>query len=93
MLKRILIMALLLCMVFPLLAACGSDEITAEKAEKIVLKELGVSAEEAKLHVHLSEFDGMPCYQVFATVNGKTWEYLLSYTGEILSVSESNHSH
>lgn len=92
--KRIIVIAVLACLVLTLLAACGNGNITAEKAQKIVLKDLGVSANQAELHVHTGEFEGKPCYSIYATVDGHTWEYLVDYnSGEILSKTESSHSH
>lgn len=91
---RLIAIAVLACMLLGLLAACGSGEITPEKAQKIVLKDLGVSANKAEMHVHTGEFEGKPCYSVYATVDGHTWQYLVDYnTGEILSKTESDHSH
>ena len=91
--KRILSLIVLTCMLLTLLAAC-SGEITPEKAQKIVLKDLGVSANQAEMHVHVGEHEGMPCYSIYATVDGHTWEYLVdSQTGEILAINESSHSH
>ncbi len=91
--KRILSLILLSCLLLTLLAGC-SDEITPEKAQKIVLKDLGVSANKAELHVHVGEFEGKPCYSIYATVDGETLEYLVdSETGEILAINESTHSH
>lgn len=90
---RILSLIVLSCMLLTLLAGCGG-EITPEKAQKIVLKDLGVSAKEAALHVHVGEFEGKPCYSIYATVDGHTLEYLVdSETGEILAINESSHSH
>lgn len=92
--KSLLILALLVCMVFSLLTACGNGTITAEKAEKIVLKELGVTAEEANPHVHIGEYEGQPCYSVYITVGGVTWEYFVDSTsGDILGYQKSSHSH
>lgn len=92
--KRMIAMALLLCMALTLLTACGGGPITAEKAEKIVLKEVGMSAEEAHPHVHVGEYEGKPCFSVYITVGGVNWEYLVdSTTGDILTYRQSSHSH
>lgn len=92
--KRIIAILAISCMLLALLTACGSDGITPEKAEKIVLKELGVSASEVEVHVHVGEHDGLPCYSVYVTMDGETLAYLVdSNTGEILDVVESDHSH
>lgn len=94
--KRILAIALLACLVLSLLAACGNDDgiIDAEKAQKIVLEHLGVASNKASMHIHTDEHNGKPCYSIYATVDGKTWEYLVdAETGEILSVMETKHNH
>ena len=96
MIKRILALALLACLVLALLAACGKNDgvISAEKAQKIVLEHLGVASNQATMHIHTGDYEGRPCYSIYATVEGKTWEYLVdAATGEILSVLETKHSH
>ncbi len=95
--KRMIAIAVLACMLLALLVGCGSGNITAEKAEKIALKDLGVSARKAdSVDVHTGTFDGMPCYSVYITVDGHHWIYMIDFTnGEILSATESDtgHSH
>ncbi len=92
--KRLIAVVSVVCLLLVLLAACGGDGISMEKAQRIVLKDLGVSANEATMHVHIGEYEGMPCYSIYVTVGGKTLEYLVdSQSGEILEVNESNHSH
>ena len=92
--KRVVSLVVLICLLVSLLAACGDGTITKEKAQQIALKDMGVSASEATVHVHIGEYEGMPCYSVYVTVDGKTMEYLIdSNSGEILLVQESSHSH
>ena len=92
--KRLLSLAVLLCMLVTLLAACGGGPISKEKAQSIALKDMGVSASDATVHVHVGEHNGEPCYSVYVTANGKTMEYLIdSESGEILEVRESDHKH
>lgn len=93
--RRITFVLALVCMLALLLAACGGDgKVTAEKAERIVLDELGMSAGQANPHVHVGEHEGKPCYSVYVTVDGVTWEYLVDgATGEILESRKSSHSH
>lgn len=92
--KKCIIAVLVLVCILAMLTACGSKEITPEKAQKIVLEDLGVSADEAELHVHIGEYEGKPCYSIYVTIEGETLEYLVdSATGEILDINESSHSH
>lgn len=95
MLKRVLTILLTAVLLLGLLAGCNdSDTITAEKAQQIVLDDLGVSADKAEMHLHVGEFEGKPCYSIYVTVGGVTKEYLIdSNTGEILSINNSNHGH
>ena len=78
-----------------LLAGCQkSDTISVEAAQKVVLQDLGVTADQVQLHVHVGEYEGKPCYSIYVTVNGENLEYLIdSHSGEILAVNHSDHSH
>ena len=90
--KKLFLFLLVLCMILP---GCGSDKsgISEDEAIAIVLKDLGVSAEEATFHVHTS-MDKTPCYLIYATVGTQTMEYTLRMVdGKILSAVESSHSH
>ncbi len=92
--KRVLALLLLAVVMVGLLAACGSKTISAEKAEKIVLKDLGAKADEVEMHFHVTEFDGVPCFGIYATYKGVTWAYSIdAATGEILNKEESDHAH
>lgn len=94
--KRIIAIVALACMLLTLLTACGSDTISAEKAQKIALKDLGVSASKATVDVHVGEHEGIPCYSVYITVGSDHWVYMIDcVSGEILSSAESDtgHSH
>ena len=93
--KRIISVLAAAILVLGLLAGCEkSDTISAEKAQQIVLEDLGVSAEKAQMHMHVGEYAGKPCYSIYVTVNGETLQYLIdSNTGEILDITHSDHSH
>lgn len=92
--KPMMTLLVLICTLSLLLSACGGGPISKEKAQSIALKDMGVSASDATVHVHVGEHDGEPCYSVYVTANGKTMEYLIdSESGEILEVRESNHKH
>lgn len=93
--KRMIAMVAMTCMLVALLAACGNNGmISTAKAEKIVLKDLGVSASKADVDVHTGQYDGKPCYAVYVTVDGHHWQYLVDVqTGEILSAKETDQGH
>ena len=91
--KTIAIICLTLCLALSL-CACGNKTISAEKAQQIVLDDLGVKADEVEMHLHVGEFEGTPCFSIYVTIEGETLEYLIeSNTGEILDIRESSHSH
>lgn len=91
--KKTVILILLVCL---MLTACGSQEndiLTVEKAQQIVLEDLGVSADEVSMHVHVGSGD-IPSYSIYVTVGEESYEYVIdAATGQILSISESTHSH
>lgn len=90
---RVLAFVLLVALLLPVLAACGGP-ITQAKAEKIALKDLGVSQSEATCHTHVATLDGELCYTVYVTAGGHTYEYFITGEGEILQSGESQgHSH
>lgn len=92
--KRIIAIVAVACMLLTLLTACGNGNISAEKAQKIALKDLGVSASKATVDVHAGSHEGMPCYSVYITVGDEHWIYLIDITsGEILSATESDSGH
>ena len=93
--KRIVSVLFAAILVLGLLAGCSkSDTISAEQAQKVVLEDLGVTADQVQLHLHVGEFEGKPCYSVYVTIGGENLQYLVdSHTGEILDISHSSHSH
>ena len=93
--KRFLAIFLIVCTMAAMLCGCGNDGlISAEKAQKIVLKDLNVSAKDVTMHTHPATYENEACYSIYVTVNGKTLEYLIKAAdGEILAVNESEHSH
>ena len=92
--RRILACILLAVLVCGLIAGCGSKVITAEKAQKIVLKDLGAKASEVEFHMHTAEYNGVVCFGIYATYKGETWAYTIDpSTGEILNKEESDHAH
>ncbi len=80
-------------------ADSGNDDgpLSTDDAKKVVLNDLNTKESKVdSIHIHAAEEDGIPCYSVYVTYNGKNWEYLINgLTGEILEKeeSDSNHSH
>jgi uncharacterized membrane protein YkoI len=96
--KRIFAIALMALLLLGILAGCKNDgPLTEEEAKQIVIEHSGASAREAaNVHVHLGENkDGAVVFNVYVTVNNKSYTYVLhATTGEILSVTEGGgHSH
>lgn len=94
--KRLTSIILLLCIVVSLLTACdsGSDILSAEDAQKIVMEDLGASAGELEMHTHVGTHEDVACYSIYVTVDGQSLEYMIdAATGEILAINESSHSH
>ena len=93
--KRVFILALIAVMLLGLLAGCKNDgPLTEEEAKQIVIEHSGASAREAA-NVHVENKDGAVVFNVYVTVNNKSYTYVLhATTGEILSITEgSGHSH
>ncbi len=96
--KRILAILLLAAVLMGALAACSSNELlTEDEVKKIVTDHAcadGAKATSVDFHGIGETEDGQVCFQVYITVNGKTFLYQVHATsGEILSVAESSHSH
>ena len=94
MLKKLVSALVLVCMVCCLLAACGSKNITAEEAWKVVQKDLGEFADKAETpHIHNGTYDNQECFNIFVTVAGESLVYVVSATGEILHKGVGSHNH
>ncbi len=92
--KKVIAILILLALSVSLLAACGQKFITTEKAEKIALKEMGLTGEAVEaVHTHVAETADGPAYSIHVEYEGQTYEYvILAATGEILS-SGTVHGH
>ena len=89
MLKKTVVLVLIVCLLGTLLCACGK-KITAEEAYQIVLKDLGDLASTVQSpHIH----EGKDGYNIYLTVNGLQFAYLISYSGKIVSKGPGGHSH
>lgn len=96
--KRVIALLLLAVMLVGALAACGKEELLTEaEVKKIVTDHAcadGSVAGNVDFHGIGETKDGQVCYQVYITINGKTFLYQVHATsGEILSITESSHSH
>ena len=92
--KRILSLVLVLVLVLAM-TACGGKAISGVKALKIAAEDAGCStadiADVAHTHVSTAE-DGTPCYNIHFSFDGEDYNYMISATGEILSVTnEAGH--
>ena len=91
--KKIVSLMLVTVLLLTMLVGCGSG-MSVEKAQKIVLKDLGVSADQVTMHTHIGSYENTPCFSIYVTVNGENLEYSVSAdTGEILNVAHSDHAH
>ena len=87
--KRLLAIFLLAALMLTLFAACGGDKgsmLSAEDAQKVVLKDLDVSAKQVSdIHTHTAMQDNIPCYNIHVTLKGVEYEYLINArTGDII---------
>ena len=96
MLKRIVAVILLVAMLGCLLAACEEKDksITGLQAKQMVLTDLGLTEDQASVHVHNGAASGEPCYLVYVTYGDQTLEYVIRIAdGQILSKGAGSHSH
>lgn len=86
------ICSLVLVLVLALsLTACGGKAISAVKAQKIAVKDAGAKVSEAEgIHTHIgTAADGTPYYDIHFSVDGTPYNYQISASGEVLSVSNT----
>ena len=89
--KRIIATLLLVALSSTLFAACGKKNttISTEEAQKIALKELGMTAAEVDdIHVHATQHDGKPCYQMHITAGDSTYYVYIDQTGKVLATQK-----
>ena len=93
MIKRIIAVVLILCLGCCVFAACGKV-LTTDEVYQVVLDDLGVAKENAgSPHIHEGTFNGVQCYNVYVTVEGVQYQYVVSLAGTILSKGTGSHSH
>ena len=76
------------------MAACGSGKaLSQDQAVKVALTDAGYTEKQVSdVHIHVTEVDGTPCYNVHFTVDGVSLSYNIhATTGEILSSGEGGH--
>ena len=66
---RMIALVLILVLTLGMMAACGKKgPVTQEEAQKIALKEAGLTASQVTdVHTHVTTVDGIPCYSVHIT--------------------------
>ena len=89
---RVIAILLLAALALSLFAACGGNKsglLTAEEAQKIALKDAGIPARKAEVHVHVTTLDNVACYNVHITTSDAEYEYFISAKdGTILQKSD-----
>ena len=93
--RRLLSVLLLVCMLSSILIACGKNEkITSEEAYSIVLEDLKLNASDIpEPHIHTGTYESIECYNIYITLSGESFLYVVSVYGDILSKGPANHSH
>ena len=98
--KKTLSLILALCAMVILFAGCDSSQepakepISTADAVQAVLQDLDMEIDEANPHVHPGNFQDNEVYYVYVTVDGENMAYAVDkYSGEILNIAKSDHSH
>ena len=93
--KQLFCMLALACLMCCFLWACETkEEITADQAFSIVLEDFGDDAENVgDPHIHTGTYKNESCYNIYVTIDGESWVYVISTYGEILGKAPSTHSH
>ena len=93
--KRLIRMLALVCLVCIFMCACDSkEEITADQAVSIMMEDLGAEAGSVgEPHIHTGTFDNKDVYNIYISVSGESWVYIISADGEIIAKAPAEHSH
>jgi hypothetical protein len=98
--KKIIPFILALCAMLVLFAGCDSNQeparepISTADAVQAVLRDLDMEIDEVNPHVHPGNFQDSEVYYVYVTVDGENMAYAVDkYSGEILNIAKSDHSH
>ncbi len=94
MMKRIISVLLILVVACSMLVACGENkQITAIKAQRIALKDMGAAAELSQVHTHEAKTEDGIYYNVYITYGNQSMTYVIDNEGNIVSKTEGGHSH
>ena len=97
MLKKIVIAILLVSLVGALFCGCEEQKsITDQQAAFAVLEEMGITMEDTdSLHIHEGTYNGVAVFNVYITVDGHSYTYVVSAAdATILNVTEgAGHTH
>ncbi len=90
--KKFLALFLILCTLF--CVGCADNGVVTEaKAEKIAIEALDVNKKDvSETHIHISEYEGKPCFNVHITVDGHAYEVIIdAANGDVLHKGDSSH--
>lgn len=93
--KKWIALLLVVCIVGGVFAGC-KGRISEKEAYQVVLDDLGeaAAAKAEDPHIHTASYDNQPCYNIYVTVDGVSWNYVISKTGEIIfKTIGSEHAH
>lgn len=85
--KRMIALLLLAALSVTLFAACSKKNttISTEEAQKIALQEIGKTAAEVDdVHMHATQYEGAPCYQIHITAGSDVFYVYIDQTGKVL---------
>ena len=85
--KKRIIASLLLVVLCLSLFACSktSETISTAEAQKIALKEIGMTANEVDdIHMHATQYEGVACYQMHITAGDDVFYVYIDQTGKVL---------
>lgn len=94
--KRMISLLLVAVLALSLFAGCGSKKaLTADQAQKVVLKDLGVKEKELdSFDYHVVTQDNVVCYLIYISMGDEHWQYTVAAaTGEILDKTQADHGH
>ncbi len=93
--KRLFSIFVLVCLICGLMCACDTKtEITVSDAVAVMMEDLGDKAESVgEPHIHTGTYENKDCYNIYITLDGESWVYVISTDGEILAKEPASHSH
>ena len=77
-----------------MLSCAKDEEISADEAYAIVLEDLKISKDDIpEPHIHTGTYENRACYNIYITLSGESFLYVISTYGDILSKGPATHSH